>query len=372
MASRLRAGGLLALALALLAVASAAWAQSADADPFGYVEGRIVEIVPRPTPPDGALVLLNDGRVVGADLPLEDPDAGFVLPPYEVGERVELYYSLGPDGRLQYVVSDWVRRPALVWLLALFTAVSFGVAGLKGLRAVLATAASLAIVVAYVVPSIVAGQDPVWVSLVGVGGILLLAIYFVHGVNWSTTAALVGTFAAVGVTMVLAIGFTDAARITGLGNEDAIFLLTAAPQVALRGLLLAGILIGALGALTDITIVQASVVRELAHTDPSLSLRQLYARGMNVGRDHVGSLVNTLVLAYAGAGLSLFVLLHIYDVTAARAFNLELVATEVVHTLVGSVGLILAVPITTILAAWWFRGDRLPLKPGELEHGHAH
>jgi uncharacterized membrane protein len=93
---------------------------------------------------------------------------------------------------------------------------------------------------------------------------------------------------------------------------------------------------------------------------------------MNVGRDHVGSLVNTLVLAYTGAGLSLFVLLHIYEVTAARAFNLELVATEVVHTLVGSIGLILAVPITTILAAWWFRGDRLPLKPGELEHGHAH
>jgi len=361
----------LVLAAALASFGGAAWAQSGD-DDFGYVEGRIVEIVPRPTPPDGALVLLSDGRVVGADLPLEDPDAGLVLPPYEVGERVELYYAPGPDGRLTYVVSDWVRRPALIWLLGLFTLAALAVAGLKGLRAVVATVASLTIVVAYVVPSIVAGQDPVWVSLVGVGGILLLAIYFVHGVNWSTTAALVGTYAAVAVTMALAIGFTDAARITGLGNEDAVFLLAAAPQVALRGLLLAGILIGALGALTDITIVQASVVRELAHTDPSLSLRQLYARGMNVGRDHVGSLVNTLVLAYAGAGLSLFVLLQIYEVTAARAFNLELVATEVVHTLVGSIGLILAVPITTVLAAWWFRGDRLPLKPGELEHGHAH
>lgn len=370
-ATRRFAAGVVVLAIALASFPGAAWAQSGD-DDVGYVEGRIVEIVPRPTPPDGALVLLGDGRVVGADLPLEDPDAGVVLPPYEVGERVELYFAPGPDGRLTYVVSDWVRRPALAWLLGLFTLTALAVAGLKGLRAVAATVASLAIVVAYVVPSIVAGQDPVWVSLVGVGGILLLAIYFVHGVNWSTTAALVGTFAAVAVTMALAIGFTDAARITGLGNEDAVFLLAAAPQVALRGLLLAGILIGALGALTDITIVQASVVRELAHTDPSLSLRQLYARGMNVGRDHVGSLVNTLVLAYAGAGLSLFVLLHIYEVTAARAFNLELVATEVVHTLVGSVGLILAVPITTVLAAWWFRGDRLPLKPGELEHGHAH
>ena len=92
-----------------------AWAQVGD-DDFGYVEGRIVEIVPRPTPPDGALVLLDDGRVIGADLPLEDPDAGLVLPPYEVGERVELYYAPGPDGRLTYVVSDWVRRPALTWV----------------------------------------------------------------------------------------------------------------------------------------------------------------------------------------------------------------------------------------------------------------
>jgi uncharacterized membrane protein len=228
------------------------------------------------------------------------------------------------------------------------------------------------IVVSYVVPAILNGSDPILVSLLGVGGILLLAIYFVHGVSWSTTAAMVGTFAAVAVTMALGIGFSDVARLTGLGNEDAIFLLAAAPQVSLRGLLLAGLLIGALGALTDITIVQASVVRELAHTDPALGLRQLYGKAMNVGRDHVGSLVNTLVLAYTGAGLSLFLLLHVGEVSMARAFNLELVANEVVHTLVGSIGLILAVPITTILAAWWFRGDRLPLKPGELQHAHHH
>jgi len=191
-------------------------------------------------------------------------------------------------------------------------------------------------------------------------------------VSYSTTAALIGTLAAVAVTMALALGFTDLARLSGLGNDDAIFLMAAAPQVALRGLLLAGILIGALGALTDITIVQASVVRELAHTRPELGLRELYSRGMNVGRDHVGSLVNTLVLAYTGAGLSLFVLLQVYATPLMRALNLELVATEVVHTLVGSIGLILAVPLTTLIAAWWFRGDRIPIKPGELQHGHSH
>lgn len=361
--------GWLAWALAVLASLGAATAQGDD---LGYVEGRIVDLVARETPPDGALVLLGDGRVVSADVPQSDPDGTFTLPAYRVGERVELYFSPGPGGDRVYVVTDWVRRPALAWLVALFAVASFLVAGFKGLRAVAATAASLGIVIVFIVPRILAGWDPVVVSLLGVGGILLLAIYFVHGVSWSTTAALVGTYAAVAVTMALGLGFSDAARLTGLGTEDAVFLLSAAPQVALRGLLLAGLLIGALGALTDITIVQASVVRELAHTDPTLRLRELYRRGMNVGRDHVGSLVNTLVLAYTGAGLSLFILLNLGEVPLARAVNLELVASEVVHTLVGSIGLILAVPITTILAAWWFRGDRFPLVPGEIDHGHHH
>ena len=356
----------------LLLILSASPGALAVDEPFTYLEGRIVELIQRETPPHGALVQLRDGRIIGAELPLVDPNDPVSLPPYRVGERVEIYVTVGLNNQTAYVVSDWVRRPALAWLLALFVAVSFLVAGFKGLRAVAATGASLWIVMSYVVPQIIAGADAVWVSLLGVGGILLLAIYFVHGVSWSTTAALTGTFMAVAMTMALALGFTDLARLSGLGTDDAIFVIAAAPQVALRGLLLAGILIGALGALTDITIVQASVVRELAHTDPSLGVGQLYLRGMNVGRDHVGSLVNTLVLAYAGSGLSLFVLLQVYDVTLARALNLELVATEVVHTLVGSIGLILAVPLTTALAATWFRGGRLPLKPGELQHGHSH
>jgi uncharacterized membrane protein len=377
--------GALALTVALaalVAVLGAAFAQGAAAE-FGYAEGTILEIVAPPTVPLGApgapgaaaaraLVQLDSGRVIDADLPVADPYGSFELPPYRVGERVELYFSPGPDGRVGYVVTDWVRRPALLWLVGLFALVAFLVARFKGLRAIASTGASLAIVIGYVVPSILAGQDPVLVSLVGVGGILVLAIYFVHGLNWSTTAALIGTFLAVVATMVLAIVFTDLAKLTGLGTEDAIFLIAAAPQVALRGLLLAGLLIGALGALTDITIVQASVVRELAHTDPTLTTRGLYARAMNVGRDHVGSLVNTLVLAYTGAGLSLLILLNVSEVSFARAFNLELVANEVVHTLVGSIGLVLAVPITTLLAALLFRGDRLPLRTGELAHAHHH
>ncbi len=338
---------------------------------MGYLEGRILEIIEHTGRDPVALVHIGE-RVIQALIPPDDPYGDIELPPYRVGERVELYYAPGHDGQMTYVVSDWVRRPALGWLVGLFALASFAVARFTGLRAIASTGASLVIVITFIVPQILAGANPVLVSLVGVGGILVLAIYFVHGVNWSTTAALVGTLLAVVVTMGLAIAFTDLARLTGLGTEDAIFIMAAAPQVALKGLLLAGVLIGALGALTDITIVQASVVRELAHTNPKLTLKELYTRGMNVGRDHVGSLVNTLVLAYTGASLSLLILLNVGEFGFARALNLELVASEVVHTLVGSIGLVLAVPITTVLAAWWFRCDRIPLAPGELSHAHHH
>jgi len=366
------ADGRLARVVATAALLLALSVASAQGASTGYLEGRIVEIVRATGVPPRALIQLDGGRVIDAELPLPDPYSSFELPSFRVGERVEIYFSPGPDGRVGYVVTDWVRRPALLLLVGLFAVVAFLVAGFKGLRAIASTGASLALVVGYVVPAILSGQDPVLVSFIGVGGILVLAIYFVHGLSWSTTAALVGTFLAVCLTMALALLFTDVARLTGLGTEDAIFLIAAAPQVALKGLLLAGLLIGALGALTDITIVQASVVRELAHTDPTLTTRQLYGRAMNVGRDHVGSLVNTLVLAYTGAGLSLLILLHVSGIDFARALNLELVANEVVHTLVGSIGLVLAVPITTLLAALMFRGDRLPLRAGEIAHAHHH
>lgn len=342
---------------------------AAAQDEIGYVEGRIVAIDKER---NVAIVALPD-RTVEAHL-----GSGFFmdevspLPEFQAGQRVELYYAPSPAGERQYNVADWVRRPALFWLAGLFLLVSIAVARGKGLRAFLATATSLVIVITFIVPGILAGHPPVLISLTGIGGILILAIYFVHGFNWSTTAALAGTFGAVIITMLLGIAFTNLAHLTGLGTDEAMFISFGAPQVALQGLLLAGLMIGALGALTDITIVQASVVRELAHVNPSFGLADLYRRAMNVGLDHIGSLVNTLVLAYTGAALPLLVLLHLSEIPFLRALNLEMVATEVVHTLVGSIGLILAVPITTLIAALLFRGDRLPIAPGELEHGHSH
>lgn len=354
----------------LLSAAYATPPETPGAAEFGYLEGRVTAL---DEGANTARVELSDGSVVeattGTPLPdeMESP-----LPPFEVGDRVEVYYSPDPDGGRVYAVSDWVRRPALGLLVGLFLLVSVVIGRFKGLRAFLATAASLAIALGFVVPTILAGWNPVLVSLLGTGGILLLAVFFVHGVSWSTAAAVVGTFIAILVTMLLGILFTDLAHLTGFGSEEAMYLTMDAAQVNLQGLLLAGLLIGALGALTDVTVVQASVVRELAHVNPAFGLSELYRRGMNVGLDHIGSLVDTLVLAYTGAALPLLVLLNLNDLTFARALNLELIATEVVHTLVGAIGLVLAVPVTTLLAALLFRGDRLPLAKGELAHAHGH
>jgi uncharacterized membrane protein len=369
-----RHSGLGLLALFVL-LAGFGLGQSDPEGRFGYLEGRIRELVTTESETGTrktAIVQLPGGRVIEAELVTNDLFTPMDLPSFEVGQLVELYYSNNPDGQRLYEVIDWVRRPVLIWLAILFLVVSVVVARLKGLRAFIATGTSLVIIVSFIVPRILAGWSPVLVSLIGVGGILLLAIFFVHGLNWSTSAALVGPFLAVVITMMLGILFSNLSHLTGFGTEDAMMINAAAGQVNLKGLLLAGLLVGALGALTDITIVQASVVRELAHANPEFGTAELYRRGMNVGLDHVGSLVNTLVLAYAGAALPLLLLLTLSDFSLARVLNLEMVAAEIVHTLVGSIGLILGVPITTYLAALLFRGDRLPMRPGELEHVHHH
>ncbi|MEZ4632030.1 MAG: YibE/F family protein [Deinococcales bacterium] len=254
-------------------LAAGVWGQSEA----GYVEGRVLE---HPTPTT-ARIQLQNGQEVEAELSIPfstDPTLSEKLD-IRKGQKVELYYSPNPAGGSSYVVIDWVRRPVLLWLCILFLVVAVIVAGFKGLRAFLATGLSLTIVIFYIVPQIIDGQNPLVISLLGVGGILILAIYFVHGLSWSTTAALIGTFVAVVITMFLGILFSEWAHLTGYGSEEAMMINISANQVDLKGLMLAGLLVGALGALTDITIVQASVVRELAHVNPNFGISELYKGG---------------------------------------------------------------------------------------------
>jgi uncharacterized membrane protein len=205
--------------------------------------------------------------------------------------------------------------------------------------------------VAFLFPSVLDGNDPTAVALVSAVLIALVALYLTHGITERTTVALLGTFAALGLTAVLAALFTSLARFTGFGTEDAYFLQVASTGVDIKGLVLAGIIIGSLGVLDDVTVTQVSAVWQLHQANPGFGARRLYGAAVAIGRDHIASTVNTLVLAYAGASLPLLLLFtqagrSLVDVAAG-----ELVAVEVVRTLVGSVGLVAAVPITTALAA---------------------
>lgn len=338
-------------------------AQTSDTPQITYLEGRITTI---DFETRTAQINLRQGDTIEARLP--DYDMVPRAPVFKVGDVVEVAQVPDESGGDYYEVIEWVRRPVLGWLLGLFVVVTLLVARLKGLRAILATALSLVIVMLYIVPQISAGASPILVSLLGAGGILILAIFFVHGINWSTTAALFGTLVTIALTLALGQLFINMAHLTGFGSEEAMYFNVAAEHINLRGLTLAGLLIGSLGALTDTSVVQASVVRELSHVNPRLGIRELYKRGMGVGRDHIGSLVNTLVFAYAGAALPTLLLLILNQFSLAHSLNMELIATQIVQTFVGSIGLVWAVPLTTFIAATLFRGDKLAMQQGEHAH----
>jgi uncharacterized membrane protein len=229
----------------------------------------------------------------------------------------------------------------------------------------------------YIIPEILSGRDPLLVSITGAFGLLAVTLYLVYGWTLKTHAAVIGTFIALLITGLLANYFVDLTRLTGFGSEEALFLLQVPDlQINLRGLVLGGMLIGALGVLDDLVITQASVVFELHEADPGLKFRWLYRRAMRVGQDHVAATVNTLVLAYAGAALPTLLLFAQSGESYLDLLNLEFVTEEIVRTLVGSLGLFTAVPITTALAcAVALYHDRLgPIAAylGPVGEGHQH
>jgi uncharacterized membrane protein len=293
---------------------------------------------------------------------------------YKPGERIEVMKTLGPDNQPVYYATDHIRRAPIGILALLFVAVAAIVGRGKGLRAVIGMAFSLAVIIVGLVPLIIAGYNPVLVALFGSALILAGSVYFVHGLNWTAHAALIATIIAAALALGLAELFATLSFLSGYGTEEALFIDQMSQQtgtpVNLRGLLIAGMIVGALGALTDSTIAQAAVIRELSSVNPFLSWRKLYSSGMKVGFDHIGSLINTLVLAYAGSALPLFVLFDLGGWSLMRVINFEMIASEIVQALVGSIGLILAVPISTAIAAVMFAGNRLPQSGPAPTHTH--
>ena len=254
-------------------------------------------------------------------------------------------------GAPEYFFVDYQRSKPLLLLALLFAAVVVALSRWRGLAAIAGLAISILVLTRFMLPAILEGRNPLLVAIVGSAVIMFAALYMSHGFTVTTTTAVLGTLASLAITGVLALVFVEFAKFTGLASEEATFLQVSADQINLQGLLLGGIIIGALGVLDDVTVTQASAVWALRAANPTFGPRELYRSALRIGRDHIASTVNTLVLAYAGASLPLLVLFTLSESSVANVLTSEVIAEELVRTLVGSIGLVASVPITTALAA---------------------
>lgn len=245
------------------------------------------------------------------------------------GDKVILTLRRGVDNLIQARFLDFVRTGPLLILFGTFVFFSVLISGWKGVRSLLGMVASLSVIIFYITPQILQGRDPVLITVSGAFFLLAVTLYLVYGWTLKTHAAVLGTLASLILTALLANYFVNLTRLTGFGDENALFLIQQSEvTINMQGLVLGGMLIGALGVLDDLVITQASVVFELYDLDPGLLVKELYSRAMRVGQDHVAATVNTLVLAYAGAALPMFLLFSISGAQIGYLLNLEYVAEE--------------------------------------------
>lgn len=311
-------------------------------------------------------VVLDEGPARGSPVALPEFDLAFTAttPSLRVGQKVIIGYEPSTDF---YFYADADRRTPLAWLAALFAVFVIALGRRRGLLALVGMAGTLGVLLAFMAPSILDGNDPLLVSVVAASGIAFVSLYLVHGFNPITTVALAGTLSSLGLTLGLSWVFFELAAFTGLATEEGLVLPLIAGGLDVASLILGGAVIGALGALDDITVTQAALVAELRYRNPSLGVYELVASGIRVGREHIASTVNTLLLAYAGAAIPLLMLFVVSDQSLVMVANSEMVAVVIVRTLCGSIGLVAAVPITTILAALVSSGTGGPKEPARSE-----
>ena len=362
--ARLRIVGLIIVAVTVLAVALL-WprgdAPDLGGEPLRYVSARVTHIerdicpgveVDAPTQCQRFFVRLGSGADRGSDATFLVLDTQYDIPRLSVGDEVVLLDSPAAPAEYRYAYVDRERATPMVWLAVAFAVVVVVFARRQGLRALVGLLGSVLLLVVFLVPALLRDEPAILVALAAASAVACLALYLAHGFTTATTVALVGTLASLlGITLLARLAVT-AAHLTGLADPDTQVLRVTAESLNLQGLLIAGIVIGALGSLDDVTVTQVSTVAALRRANPGLSARRLYGEALRVGRDHVASSVNTLVLAYAGAALPLLLFFAQGTQPVLRILTGEIVAIEIVRMLVGSIGLIAAVPVTTALAAY--------------------
>ena len=268
-----------------------------------------------------------------------------------IGDRVIVSISKTPENVINAYFVDFVRTTPMLWLAGIFALAIVVISRWKGVGALLSMAFSLYVIIGYIIPHILIGEDPLRVSIIGSIILLGVTLYLTYGWTLKTHAAVLSMILVLILTGVLSALFVVFTKLNGTGDESVMFLvqLTENP-INMRGLLLGGMIIGALGVLDDLVTTQASAVFELYHANPNFKFLALYNSAMRIGQDHVAATVNTLVLAYAGASLPMLLLFSLARGDYGYLVNYALVAEEIVRTLVGSLGLIAAVPLTTVIA----------------------
>jgi uncharacterized membrane protein len=269
---------------------------------------------------------------------------------FSAGDDIRVIPSTASDGQVVYVFYDYQRSAPLVILLVLFVLAVVVLGRWRGVGAIAGLAISLFVIVWFALPSLLDGNNAVAVALVTAGAVAFVALYLAHGIGPSTDVALLSTFLSLGLTGVLAWIFVRLTNLTGFTDDAAFMLQALGTEVDPRGILLAGVVIGSLGVLDDVTVTQVSAVGELHRAQPGIERRDLFFSALRIGRDHISSTVNTLFLAYAGATLPLLVLFSEISEPVTSVATREVVATEIVRALVGSIGLVASVPISTWMA----------------------
>ncbi|GLX99892.1 MULTISPECIES: YibE/F family protein [Actinoplanes] len=298
---------------------------------------------------------VDDGKEITTDVP-----SGPGAPEVEAGDEVTMLALESDDGGYQYSISDHERSREL-WLLgAAFALAVVAFGRWRGLTALAGLAVTFVILLFFIVPAILDGRSPIMVAVVGSAAIMLIVLYLTHGLSTTTHIAVAGTLASLAITTVLAEVATGAVTLSGVADETSNYLTITQSEVNMRGLLLAGIVIGSLGVLDDVTVTQSATVTELAIANPAYGFRRLYGAATRIGRAHIASVINTIVLAYAGASLPLMLLFAAGNTPVGELLTSQMIAQELVRSAVGTIGLVAAVPITTALAAFVASREPLP------------
>jgi uncharacterized membrane protein len=297
-------------------------------------------------------ILVTKGSMINDEIIVENGNVSSSNnPKYKVGDKVIVYHSKDLDGNDTFYIADFIRRTPLLLLFLIFVIISVIIARWRGALSLLGMGISFLIIFFLILPRILGGADPVETAIFGSFLIIPVTFFLSHGFNKKTGVAIAGTLVALIITGILAGFFVEATKLSGFASEEAGFLQAAKGSIVnIKGLLLAGIIIGVLGVLDDITISQSAIVFQLKQANEKIKSGELYKRAMDIGRDHIASMVNTLILVYTGAALPLLLLFVDNPHPFTEIINYEIIADEIVRTLVGSIGLVLAVPITTFVA----------------------